>query len=620
MKLPVSVYEPVAPPRISLASTAPDEFADEPGSDGFRRDGSLDDGPGESGGRSHLTQVATSISLDDGAAIGVVTSVDAGRVLVTLSEEAVDRTSVSALVAMRTHDGFLMGIVDRLTCGDALDHVTAHIMPVGTFYPSGTGGGTFRVGAAHQPRIRAGCFLVDGERLIDFMASVADGVTPQERLILGRYGDSRGAEAVADGNRLFQRHLAILGNSGAGKSWAVALLMERAARLRNANLVVLDLHGEYGPLAAGGLATRLRIGSPGDLVDGAEDVLHLPYWIFEIDELAMIVLNEDDPNAPDQRLWLINRIEALKRSTLASAGQYDEMATATVDSPVPYRLGELLKWAERDETEQVVLQPSGKVVPGPYAGKLRSLITRIEARCADPRYGFVFQLPQTATTTEWLPWTAMKLLEAGGESPGIKAIDLSEVPTALVPLVAGLLARLIYDIQFWTDPDHRTPVCLVCDEAHVYLREGGNGSVIYEAAMRRFETIAKEGRKYGVCLAVVSQRPSELNRTVLSQCNNFVILRLSNDQDHEAIVQLVPGAFAGVAAVLPTLDVGEAVAVGDAVPLPVRIKLDRATHGPDSRTIPYWSLWSNKPSSSDAILAGVAALRAQSRQQANEQQ
>jgi hypothetical protein len=112
---------------------------------------------------------------------------------------------------------------------------------------------------------------------------------------------------------------------------------------------------------------------------------------------------------------------------------------------------------------------------------------------------------------------------------------------------------------------------------------------------------------------VVSQRPSELNRTVLSQCNNFIILRLSNDPDHEAIVQLVPGAFAGVADVLPTLDVGEAVVVGDAVPLPIRIKLDRATHGPDSRTIPYWSLWASQPSSPDAIVMGASALRAQSR-------
>ena len=110
------------------------------------------------------------------------------------------------------------GIIDRLTCSENLDRVIAHIMPVGAFYPSPGGGGTFRLGTAHQPRIRAKCFLVEGERLSQFMASVADGVSPEERLILGRYGNEDGAKAVADGNRLFQRHLAILGNSGAGKT------------------------------------------------------------------------------------------------------------------------------------------------------------------------------------------------------------------------------------------------------------------------------------------------------------------------------------------------------------------------------------------------------------------
>jgi Helicase HerA, central domain len=581
----------------------------------------LRDNSHAAGDRGYLREARAPLSLDGGPVLGQVTSVDAGRLLVTLTDdEAVDRASVSALVALHAGDGFLLGIIDRLTCSENLDRVVAHVMPVGAFHPSPGGGGVFRLGTAHQPRIRAGCFLVDGERLSQFMASVADEVSPQERLILGRYGDQEGATAVADGNRLFQRHLAILGNSGAGKSWAVALLMERAARLQSANLVVLDLHGEYGPLAEGGRATRLRIASAADLSEDAEDLLYLPYWLFEIEELAMIVLNEDDPHCADQRLWLIHRIETLKRTAVAMAVGYDEMMTVTVDSPVPYRLDDLLQSAERDEVEQIVLQPSGKVVPGPYAGKLRGLITRLEARMADPRFEFVFRPPDSAYTMDWLPQTAIKLLQAGGGSVGIKAIDISEVPTALMPLVAGLLARLIYDIQFWTEPDMRTPVCLVCDEAHVYLREGAvDESAVHAAAMRRFETIAKEGRKYGVCLAVVSQRPSELNQTVLSQCNNFVILRLSNDQDHEAIVRLVPGAFAGVADVLPTLDVGEAVVIGDAVPLPVRMKLDRASFGPDSRTIPYWSRWANQMSSPESIVTGVAALRAQSRYKASVQ-
>lgn len=188
-----------------------------------------------------------------------------------------------------------------MACTENLDRVIAHIMPVGAFYPSPGGGGTFRLGTAHQPRIRAKCFLVEGEHLGQFMATVADGVSPEERLILGRYGNEDGAKAVADENRLFQRHLAILGNSGAGKSWAVALLMERAARLQSANLVVLDLHGEYGPLADAGMATRLRVAGASDLPQDAVDVLDLPSWLFEIDELAMIVLNEDDPQPTSGR-------------------------------------------------------------------------------------------------------------------------------------------------------------------------------------------------------------------------------------------------------------------------------------------------------------------------------
>jgi len=564
--------------------------------------------------RVHLQAVAPTRSLDEGPLLGRATRVEAGRVLVALTDdEAVQRATVSALVALHAGDGFLMGIIDKLVCSETSERVIAQLMPVGAFHPSAGGGGTFRVGAAHQPRINAGCYLVAGEDLRRLMGCISDDVAQDERLILGRYGDNDGAEAVANGNHMFQRHLAILGNSGAGKSWAVALLLERAARLENASLIVLDLHGEYGPLAEGGIATRLRLGGPADFVDAGDDLIYLPYWIFEIDELALIVLNADDPYAADQRLWLVQRIEAMKRGSLGAAGHYDTMMTATVDSPVPYRIQDLLASAERDEVEQIILQPSGKVLPGPYAGKLRSLINRIEARCADPRYAFIFQPPEQSHSLDWLSQMALTLLHSGGGTPGIKTIDLSGLPSALVPLVAGLIARLTYDFQFWTEPTHRTPICLVCDEAHVYLRETEDASPIYKWAMQRFETIAKEGRKYGVCLAVVSQRPSELNRTVLSQCNNFIILRLSNDPDHEAIVQLVPGAFAGVADVLPTLDVGEAVVVGDAVPLPIRIKLDRATHGPDSRTIPYWSLWASQPSSPDAIVMGASALRAQSR-------
>lgn len=551
--------------------------------------------------------------LDSGPVLGQVITVDASRVLVRLADEsAIDQANVSALVAARAGNGFLIGILDRLICDATDTRVTAEIMPVGTFYPSADGGGSFRPGAAAQPRIRAACYLVDGERLDGFMSTLTQGVAHDERLLLGHYGGPDGAEAVADGNKLFQRHMAILGNSGAGKSWAVSLLLERASRLANANVLVLDLHGEYGPLDPGGVATRLRIGGPADLLYGADDVLHLPYWMFEADELLTLIGNPDDPNASDQRLWLIDRVETLKRSALASAGSFDAMNTVTADSPVPYAIDLLLEWMEKDEVEKIIQQPSGHVLPGPYNGKLRGLISRLEARRADPRYGFIFQPPQNTETKEWLSQMAVKLLSAGQGTGGIKTIDLSEVPNTLTPLVTGLIARIVYSIQFWMEPSERTPVCLICDEAHVYLRDDET-DLMYTAALQKFEMIAKEGRKYGVCLGIVSQRPSELSRTVLSQCNNFLLLRLNNDQDHKMIIHLVPGALGGVAGLLPTLDVGEAVAIGDAVPLPVRIKLDKAEVGPASATMPYWTYWSTKPSSMEAIVDGVSALRSQSR-------
>ena len=132
--------------------------------------------------RAYLREASAPLALDGGPVLGQVTSVDAGRLLVTLADDgAVDRASVSALVALHAGDGFLLGIIDRLTCSENIDRVIAHIMPVGAFYPSPSGGGTFRLGAAHQPRIRAGCFLVDGERLSQFMGCVADGVSPEER-------------------------------------------------------------------------------------------------------------------------------------------------------------------------------------------------------------------------------------------------------------------------------------------------------------------------------------------------------------------------------------------------------------------------------------------------------
>jgi hypothetical protein len=557
------------------------------------------------------------LALDAGVRIGRVGAIDADRVAVVVDDPAmVPSVTISDLVAMPATDGFLMGIVGGLSRLGDDGTVLVEVMPVGTFHPGLGRAGSFRLGATRHPPIDTSCHLVDGEQLKRFMSLLGDDVGPDERLVLGNYVAERDTPAVADANRLLQRHVAILGNTGSGKSWTIAALLHRAGRLRHANVIVLDMHGEYAPLTdpsdgSPPLARRLRIAGPADLLYAGEDILHVPYWLLEREELLSLVLNESDPHAADQRLCLNDRVQTLKRSALVEMGAHDAVATATVDSPVPYSLQHLMDWLQRDEVDQIVRQPSGRVDPGPYHGKLGGLISRLEARIADPRYGFIFHPPEHTSSGDWLVETAGRLLAAGPGETGIKVIDLSEVPAAVLPMVAGVLARLVYNVQFWMEPATRTPVCLVCDEAHLYLPAHSDVTPVQRVALEAFEMIAKEGRKYGVCLAVVSQRPSDVSRTILSQCNNFVVMRLTNDEDQEVVAHLLPAGLAGIRGVLPMLDVGEAVIVGDALLLPLRIRLDPPAVAPASATLPYWSMWSTKPSDPEAIAAGVDALRVQ---------
>jgi hypothetical protein len=571
------------------------------------------------------------LDFSQGPKLGHVVRVESDRIVVEVTNlSAIPHVTVSDLVALVTGTEFLIAIVDKINRG-AVDGDTAGstpageavrlgVMPVGTFRPGNGKPGVFRRGAASYPHIGGGCHLIDGERRQGFMLLLGDEVDDSERLVLGRYATEHQPEAVADGNALFQRHLALLGSTGSGKSWAVASMLERAARLGHTNMIVFDLHGEYWPLTRPGpngeepAARGLRVAGPGDSEEPSRDSLFLPYWMLDRDELLAIVMNQTDPDASDQRLRLTEHLQTLKGTYLIEIGREQDVRTFTADSPIPYRIGHLLQMLKRDDTEKIKQPLASRLDPGPYYGRLTSLISRVEARLADPRFGFIFDPPDYTLRYEWLARTAVSLLEAGPRGTGIKIIDLSEVPSAIVPIVVGALANLVYRVQFWMDPGKRTPACLVCDEAHLYLPAEDSG-VMHTAALRAFEAIAKEGRKYGVSLFVVSQRPTDVSRTILSQCNNFLVMRMKNDRDRAIIERLVPETLAGATDSLPVLDVGEALLIGDALPLPTRILLDPPVIKPAGGTLPYWTMWANQPSSSEAIAAGVEALRNQYRPQ-----
>lgn len=581
-----------------------------------------------------MTEAA--IQFTDADKIGRVTAVDTGRLYIDVeNHDLLTRLSVGHLVAVRgtTAQEFLIGIVERVTrttreevllereseAGEApvaeAKEDTIRAVLVGTYRTrEGEKLNVFKRGADTFPQVDRDCFLITAGNLQRFMGLLGKDLPDDKRLQLGTFVADRTAVAVADGDRFFQRHASLLGSTGSGKSWAVALILERARSLAHPNLIVLDMHGEYAPLAGkGGFARRFRIAGPGDLDAPSPEALFLPFWLLNRDEMLSMLLDRSDQNAPNQASRFTTHVRALKEAELKSLKKTAVLSTFTVDSPVPYSLSDLLALLTKDNEERVAGAKPGTDKAGEWNGRLIRFISRLEAKVDDRRYGFMFRPPKEALSYDWLPNQIVQLLACDAENPGIKIIDFSEVPADVLPVVVGVFARLLHDVQFWMVPERRTPVTIVCDEAHLYLPVKEDAQAVERRALEAFERIAKEGRKYGVSLLVVSQRPSDVSRTILSQCNNFLVLRLSNDQDQDVVKRLMPESMAGLVASLPLLDVGEAVLLGDAILLPARIRLNPPSIKPDSATREFWTEWGTKCPDRDAIKTAVETLRRQTR-------
>ena len=584
------------------------------------------------------------LTFDNSNKLGKVTSVDTCRVLIAVENAALlPRAAVGSLVAIQgvTAQEFLIGMTERVTRQlseemaqpdpMAPTTIAVEVVPddnlravlVGTYRSiEGTVRNRFKRGADSFPQIDRDCFLIEGGNLQQFMALLGADLDEKQRLELGYFVIDRSAAAIANGDRFFQRHAAILGSTGSGKSCAVSLMLERAHARKFANLVVFDMHGEYASLAnppareghttPTAIAAAYKIAGPGDLDSPSESTLFLPYWLLNREEMLSMILDRSDQNAPNQASRFTLHVRELKESTLAAEEKDDVKATFTVDSPIPYKLSDLLEKLKHDDTAKK-MGASNKLVKGDWEGKLTRFLARLEAKAEDRRYGFMFKPPEAALKYEWLATQMVKLLAADERNPGIKVVDFSEVPSDVLPVVTGVLARLLYDVQFWMEAKKRTPFVLVCDEAHLYLPVREDADAVEKQALYSFERIAKEGRKYGVSLLVVSQRPSDVSRTILSQCNNFLILRLTNDRDQNVVRRLMPDSLAGILDGLPLLDIGEAFLLGDAILLPARIKLKFPDIEPLSKTRNFWQEWGEKAPDTTAVQEAVETLRRQSR-------
>ena len=556
--------------------------------------------------------------------LGTVESVDTSTVIVKVDNDNKLRgLQVNHLISIQSSKvgQHLIGLVSKIIRKSAYSDTDVDMSPefgfniikvilIGThFDKDGSRENVFRRSLATIPTINAECHLISGDRLKRFMQAISSIPEGEDTVSLqiGNYSIDEDATAWLNGNKLFQRHAVIVGSTGSGKSWCVAKILEQVAALKSADAILFDIHGEYSTLQ-GDNFTHLKVAGPNDGME--EGMLFLPYWLLTYEEMLSLMLDRSDSNAPNQAMMFSSTVIDGKKEFLKNDGKDEMEANITLDSPIPYNLDNLLNSLKTKDTEMVSGTRGDK--QGPYFGKLTRFIQRLETKQKDKRLNFMFSSEDHLLSYDYMSELCNKLmLPSIAGKKGVKIIDFSEVPSDILPLIVSLIARVIFSVQQWTTAEHRHPIAIFCDEAHLYIPANTEKS-IDDASLVTFERISKEGRKYGIGLVVISQRPSEVNRTVLSQSNNFIAMRLTNVDDQSVVKRLLPDSLGDYAEMLPILDIGEALVVGDASLLPSRIRIAPPNLKPRSATIDFWDEWS-KDSTEVDIASAIEALRKQSK-------
>ena len=435
------------------------------------------------------------------------------------------------------------------------------------------------------------------------------GYTKGAVIPLGEHVGSGGAPCYADMNELLGKHTAVLGSTGAGKSGAVAAIihsvLERGAGAGHVNwmpqIVVLDPHNEYGKA----FKYHKRLSTD-------ERTLSLPYWLLDLDETIGLLIGKTEYAATSQSNIVKNALLTARMKSASDVLHLDA-AKLTVDAPIPYVLG-----------EPSGLDEFGKINGAKYE---TGLVGAINAQRPDNQnkkdhedYNKVLRKLDSLMKDERLafmmkPWSGAGdpmtdvLAQFLGDGVPVRIVDLSGVPNEVAGTASAAIARTLFSLKVWQTAEERaaSPVLLVCEEAHRYVPNSGEAQ--YGAAQGAIRRIAKEGRKYGIGLMLVSQRPSEVESTVLSQCNSWIVLRITNEADREHVKGILPDSMAGLTKMLSGLRRQEAIFVGQAAMLPSRIIIRVLADDqlPRSNDIDFDKGWQNAGISTAQL--GVVANR-----------
>jgi hypothetical protein len=382
------------------------------------------------------------------------------------------------------------------------------------------------------------------------------------------------------------KHFALLGSTGTGKSTSAALIMHKICDMSpEGHIVMIDPHGEYSAAFKG----------DGELFN--VDNLAMPYWLMNFEEHTEVFITTDGAERQRDQDILAKCLLQARAKNRAAEG----LTKLTVDSPVPYTLSDLTSAISH---EMGLLNKATDTAP------YMRLKNKIDELKSDPRYQFMFSGMLVADT---MASFVSKIFRLPAKGKPISIVDVSGVPSDIVSVVVAVLSRLVFDYAIWSRNEVQRPILLVCEEAHRYVPADKTSSG--QAVRKVLERIAKEGRKYGVSLGLITQRPSDLAEGVLSQCGTLIAMRLNNDRDQQYVKNAMPEGARGFLDVIPALRNRECIICGEGVSIPIRVSFDdlERERRPASSDPLFSELWCRTGDEEGIVTRVVKRWRAQGR-------
>ncbi len=503
------------------------------------------------------------VAVTIGRIVSIRGSVIWGALFDDIEGHAARAARMGALVSMKGPDSRVFGIVNRLEREQQMGNTQSErtlfeIQVLGEIADDRDG---FQRGVSSYPPLDAPVTTITIRDIATIYARPRSS-----NVHIGQLRHNPKVPAFVLTDSLLGKHFAVLGTTGTGKSCATTVILRSILDEHpEGHVVLIDPHNEYGPA----FADRAELLNPGNL--------QLPYWLLNFEEIAHVVLNGASRDQLQSQGALLK--SAIIQAKNQFAGGHADDNQITVDTPVPYRLSDLIS---------LLKEGMGTFNKAEGSAHYLGLINRIETLRSDKRFAFMFS---SIAVRDNMEQVLAQLLRIPTHGKPITIIDISGLPSDVVDVVVSVLFRLTFELAVWSERGKAPPVLLVCEEAHRYVPE--NGDVGFTPTKRVIAQIAKEGRKYGVTLCLVSQRPSELAVSSLAQCNTVFALRMSNEHDQAFVSQNLSENARWLVDSLPSLNTQEAVVVGDGVTVPVHIRFKNLPpqHRPASHDPSFAKSW-----------------------------